>query len=394
METKEIFLLHAKYLQNSLNADESIAWLSAINDHANEELLKSLMKDTWEQVKHEKKQDMPLSRSNEVLNTITSSPMIKIMPNKILGWRGVAIAASILLIASLSFYFYSGNVVTNDSKIAIQQDINPAKNGATLTLANGKKILIKDALVGSIASQSGVKISKTADGQLIYVVSSEQSDERTGTGVQYNTLSTTRGEQTQVRLPDGTLVFLNAESSLRFPTSFAKLEKRQVSLTGEGYFEVAKDKMHPFIVQTNQQEIEVLGTHFNVNSYKDESAIATTLMEGSVKIVSAGVQKVIKPGEQALNNNGSITVNTVDLESIIDWKNGDFYLDKVPFKVAMRKIARWYNVDVVYDVSILDDMEAGGWISRNSNLSSILKVIESSGLAHFKVEGRTIYVYK
>jgi ferric-dicitrate binding protein FerR (iron transport regulator) len=207
-----------------------------------------------------------------------------------------------------------------------------------------------------------------------------------------NTLSTANGETYEVRLPDGSLVHLNAASSLTYSVSLMEKGKRVVVLMGEGYFEIAKDKKHPFIVKTAQQEVEVLGTHFNIMAYKDEPIIATTLVEGSVKVRAAGKEWVLKPDEQALNTGNQIKVGPADIEHITDWKNGDFNLNKVNLRVAMRKIARWYNVQVVYEEEVSEDILAGGWVSRSQKLSTILNSLEKSGLAKFQIKGNTVYV--
>jgi transmembrane sensor len=302
-------------------------------------------------------------------------------------WPRIAVAAALAtLIFGAGLFYFSGR---GDHNGVYASDVAPGKQGATLMLANGKKILINEVSAGNVASQGAVKISKTKDGRIVYEAADHQSGE-----LQYNTLSTTRGQQTQLRLPDGSLVVLNAASSLRYPTSFANSSHRRVTLTGEGYFEITKDKLHPFIVATGNQQVQVLGTHFNINGYADEHGIATTLLEGSVKVTSSGQQKVIKPGQQAVSAGNAIQVASVDVESIIDWKDGDFYLNNVDFRVAMRKIARWYDLEVVYDESVPADIESTGYISRTNKLSAVLRLIEKSGQVHFKVEGKRLYVSK
>lgn len=305
-------------------------------------------------------------------------------------WPKIAIAAAIAtLMVSMAIWFFNGKQTdpNNTENIAYKNDVNPGKQGATLTLAGGKKIRLSDAANGTLAQQSGVTITKTASGQLIYEIKGNdtQSD-------QENTLTTDNGETYQVRLPDGSSVWLNAASTLTYPASFAKQNNRSVELSGEGYFEIAKDKLHPFIVKTGNQQVEVLGTHFNINAYKDEPIVATTLLEGSVKVSTATLSKTIKPGEQAINTGQTINTTQVNLESITDWKDGDFVLSDLSFKAAMRKIARWYDVEVIYDSSVPDELETGGWISRNTKLSEVLTLIEKSGLAQFKIEGKKLYV--
>lgn len=301
---------------------------------------------------------------------------------------GVAAALTIAVMAGGYFYYKSQNQLVET--VTYQNDVAPGKTGATLTLGDGKKILIKDALAGNIANQSGVKISKTADGQIIYDIANDKSDK-----LVYNTLSTTRGEQTQVRLPDGTLVFLNAESALKYPTNFSKSEKRQVSLTGEGYFEVAKDKEHPFIVKTDKQEVAVLGTHFNINAYSNEESTKTTLTEGRVKVFSfiSRNEIALQPGQQAVLNQEILTTNQANIDEALAWKNGEFRFDDKSIAEIMKQIARWYDVTVIFNDQIPNGYLSGS-ISRNRNLSQVLKMIEKTKEVKFRIDGHKIYVNK
>jgi len=301
--------------------------------------------------------------------------------------RIVATAAAIALILSGIYFFnYNKNKISNDSHLIVR-DVAPGSVGATLTLANGKKIRLSEAVNGELAEESGVVITKAANGQLVYEIK-----DRSGELNKINTLSTNKGETYQVRLPDGSVVWLNAASSLTYAANLNEHGKRRVKLDGEGYFEIAKDKAHPFVVESRGQEVEVLGTHFNVNAYADEPIIATTLLEGSVKVTSADKNQIIKPGQQAINNGNSIQVSEANMENITDWKEGDFFLNRVDFKTAMRKIARWYDIEVIYDPSFPEGIESGGWVSRNNKLSVVLKLIEAGGQVHFKVEGKKVYV--
>jgi transmembrane sensor len=303
-------------------------------------------------------------------------------------FRRWAAAAAILIVTGGALFYYIQNKPSKDNVQLVAHDVSPGHQGATLTLASGKKIILTQAVNGKLAKEAGVTISKTANGQLVYNI------EGTSEGGKVNTLSTDNGETYKVQLPDGSEVWLNSASSLTYNTKLNENGKRMVSLTGEAYFQVAKDKAHPFIVHTDKQDVEVLGTHFNINSYKDEPAVSTTLLEGSVKVTSGTYKQIIKPGEQAVNNGAGIKVAVVDADNITDWKDGDFNLNHVDFRVAMRKVARWYDVEVIYDKSVPDDIETGGWISRKQKLSAVLKFIESSGLVHFKVEGKKIYISK
>jgi transmembrane sensor len=308
-------------------------------------------------------------------------------------WPRIAAAASIIMILGLGGYFFVKKK-EQPSPVAVNRvknDVLPGGNKAYLTLGNGQRVSLTDAKNGMIANQAGKNIQKTAEGMIVY---DNTHNSHNTMEVIYNTIETPRGGQYQIVLPDGSKVWLNAASSLKYPAEFTGTD-RLVELTGEAYFEVAKDKAHPFKVKTAKQEVEVLGTHFDVNSYADEAHVATTLLEGSVKVTSSNKKQiVIKPGEQAVNDGQLISIQQADADNVIDWKDGDFFLNHVPFKVAMRKIARWYDVEVVYETNIPDQIESGGWIKRSRELSKVLGAIQRSGQVQFKIEGRKIYVSK
>ncbi|MET4546268.1 transmembrane sensor [Pedobacter africanus] len=360
---------------NYSSEDEAVAKYWIHQSHQNDEVL--LSKEEWLEVKHKIWADL------ETIQTIKQPVVKRLWP------RIVAAAAVALVVFGAGLFYFGGGNRLNPDKIAYKNDVAPGKQGATLTLASGKKIRLSDASNGELANEAGISINKTVDGQLVYEIKGSEADPN-----KINTLSTANGETYKVRLPDGSMVYLNAASSLTYPASLNERGLRRVRLDGEAFFQVAKDKAHPFIVQTKNQEIKVLGTEFNVNSYKDEAVVATTLIEGSVQVVSGKHQQVIKPGEQLVNNGTDLNVAKANMENITDWKDGDFYFERVDFRLAMRKIARWYDVEVIYDESVPDDIRSGGWISRNNKLSAVLKSIEKSGQVQFKIEGKKIYVTK
>lgn len=334
------------------------------------------------------RREQVLLKIKQVIRVIEGEPAGSVKKRNYNLFAVAAAVATVVFGAGL-FYYSQERKSEPAQKVAVTNDVPAGKVGATLTLANGKKIKLSDAVNGTLAEESGVLVTKSANGQLEYKIKGSDAGPN-----KLNTLSTANGETYKVRLPDGSLIYLNAASSLTYATSLKDHGRRVVRLTGEGYFEVSQDKTHPFVVETENQEVEVLGTHFNVNAYTDERAITTTLLEGSVKVSAGKKQQVIKPGEQVLNTKGHIQVAEVNVENIVDWKDGDFFLNRVNFKIAMRKIARWYNVEFVYDASVPDELESGGWISRKNNLSAVLKSIESSGQVHFKMEGNKVYVSK
>ncbi|HET9280085.1 MAG TPA: FecR family protein, partial [Flavitalea sp.] len=271
----------------------------------------------------------------------------------------------------------------NDQRF--KDDVAPGGDKAILTLADGSTVVLDDAQNGTLAQQGSSKIIKL-DGKLVYDPANKNSRE-----VVYNTITTPNGGQYQLELPDGSLVWLNATSSIHFPTSFVGKERR-VEITGEAYFEIAKNRDMPFIVTVNNAEVQVLGTHFNVNAYNDEENVKTTLLEGSVKFVSGDNINMLKPGQQSqLANNGLIkVVNNVDVEEVVAWKNGMFDFENAGIETVMRQLSRWYDVDVEYNGKT-DDLFIAE-MRRNIKLSDALKALELTGKVKFDIQGKKIIV--
>jgi hypothetical protein len=322
-----------------------------------------------------------------VLKNIKSEITPLSSPKNISIFRLVAAAAIVLLMLTAGLYFTK--YFNKPEEIYFANDIAPGRNGATLTLGNGKKIVINDALTGNIADEAGVKIFKNKDGQIIYQVVGNENNLST-----YNTLTTTRGEQTEVLLPDGTLVFLNAQSSLNFPTNFTGAKERKVSLTGEGYFEVAKNKQQPFIVASNQQQVKVLGTTFNINAYADEPYTATTLLEGSVNIINTNNQRnaTLVPGQQATLSTNQLEVKSVETDDVVAWKNGYFMFNNETLSAILNRVSKWYDVEVIYKDDAMKNKTFFGSISRYKNISELLKIIQKTDVANFEIKGRQIIV--
>lgn len=309
-------------------------------------------------------------------------------------WYRYAAAAVVLVAFStgLFFYQYHGDTV---SQFAVnpKEDIAPGSNKAYLTLSDGSRILLGAAKNGELAKQAGIIITKTKDGQLVYTVAENTAP---GNADQFNAITTPNGGQYRVNLPDGTRVWLNAASSLKYPTQFAAAE-RKVELNGEAYFEVSKDKHRPFKVATGKQEVEVLGTHFNISGYADEKSIKTTLLEGSVRVTSIGNQQnaqansvTIQPGEQAVMAMDQLAVHQADTEEAIAWKNGLFMFSGQDLAGIMKQAARWYDVKVEFEDEDLKKQVFKGTISRFENISQLLEVLESTGSVHFKIDGRRV----
>ena len=326
-------------------------------------------------------------------------------------WLPVA-AALIVSIGAGIYYFLlpQQERATPISVIApqLQNDALPGTNKAILMLDNGKTILLDDSQDGVLVKQGGTAVSKQGENLMYKGKGNNDKD----APVVFNTLTTPRGGQYKLVLADGSKVWLNASSSIRYPVSFAGNE-RKVEITGEVYFEISQlsvdglkgkaTKRIPFIVKVNMlgregAEVEVLGTHFNINAYDDEDAISTTLLEGSIKISPPRPNEksleavIITPGQQArLNKNGLLQlVKEVNIEETVAWKNGLFMMNGVAIPAVLRQLARWYDVDIVYGNGIPEGRITGD-IPRDMNLSEVLKVMELSGV-HFKIDNKKIIV--
>lgn len=311
-----------------------------------------------------------------------------------LWWFKYAAVAVILISASIGLYFIGKQNKKKDQQNNAAQFILPGGNKAMLTLSNGTRIVLDDAHNGKIANQSNVSITKTNGNQIVYALASgsnKAGDQQQAYQLQ-NTISTPNGGQYALVLPDGTKVMLNAASSLTYPASFHGKE-RLVQLDGEAYFEVAKNKQMPFKVKSGSQVVEVLGTHFNINAYSDETSMKTTLLEGSVKISLGTNSTLIVPGQQAAVSRigaAGILKYTVDVDKETAWKNGLFEFQNDDLKSIMRQVARWYDVKVIYADNLPNEKFIGE-ISRTSNLSDVFKILELNNV-HFEVEGKTITV--
>lgn len=313
-------------------------------------------------------------------------------------WYQPGIAASIIILFTIGFYFFSNR--TTVQKVAIKivepkvEVIAPGDDRAILTLSDGSKIILEDAKNGILANQAGVSIQKTSDGKLLYSFSNSantvtpQSEE----SVLYNKIETPVGGKYQINLPDGSKVWLNSSSSLRFSALFNG-NTREVELSGEAYFDVSENKSKPFKVITKDQIVEVLGTQFNINSYSDEGSIKTTLIEGSVKIIYKDKVVLLSPGQQFQPKETLAKVVEADTEEVVAWKDGYFVFKNEDIRSIMRKLSRWYNVEVSYSGNI-PEVGFGGNISRSKDISEVLDVLQLTNAVHFKVEGRRITVMR
>ncbi|MGF7037429.1 FecR family protein [Mucilaginibacter lappiensis] len=302
-------------------------------------------------------------------------------------------AAMVLLSIGLGSLFFNNQpqklIVKNEIKKTKNNIIKPGTTTAVLTLANGANIVLDNAANGVVATSGNTAIKKLKNGLLSY------TDNGTDAGVDANALNTItipRGGQYTVTLPDGTNVWLNSESSLTYPVGF-KGTNRKVSLKGEAYFEVAKNKQMPFIVHTNEVDVKVLGTHFNVKAYQDDSGVKTTLLEGSVRLSNTVAFAMLVPGEQGVADRSAkkIAKKKANINQVMAWKSGYFVFREDDIHDIMKQISRWYDVDVEYRGN-MSNIKFGGTYSKNKDINELLKGLELTGLIHFKIEGRRIIV--
>ncbi|NQX37675.1 FecR protein [Pedobacter steynii] len=403
MNSQELKRLLEQLATGTLTAEQDLTFQELLKDAGREEYLSILA--AWEETLEqypaaELPDDVLIHRLENSLNK-ENTPVIPLYKKEVgrakpAIVRYLSVAAAILVLLSVAMLFYTKKEKLTEKKLPALglNDVLPGGNKATLTLADGRMINLDSAGTGAIASQSGITIEKTTDGQLIYNVAGgvALSDNETTRTLGHNTISTPKGGQYRVNLPDGSTVWLNAASSLRYPVLFAA-DERSVELTGEAYFEIAKDKNKPFLVHSKQQIVEVLGTHFNISSYPDEESTLTTLLEGSVKVVNT-IHKnmlILKPGQQSQVNAETTMATKVDTEESIAWKNGLFVFNEESIPSVMRKISRWYDLEVVYEGNV-NDKDLKGTVPRFKNLSEVLETLELTGLVHFKIEGRRITV--
>lgn len=392
---KPIELLFQKYLNRQNSQDELTELLEYLGDLDDETFRRLLQNHTSEQPdaqlsaqSNRMLEQLDIAIYSELDNRRKKAPSISSLQKY--AWIGVA-AAIVTMILGVWFFMDMSDARRHvQDRVVYQNDIGPGKHGATLTLANGQVIRLNEVADGELARQGGAVISKTADGQLIY-----QTKESKGGPSPVNSIATEKGETYQLRLPDGSVIWLNSASSLTYSAGLIQDGKRKVRLTGEGYFEIARDQAHPFIVESGGQEVEVLGTHFNINAYPDEPAVKTTLLEGSVSVGTPGGRKaMIEPDQQAVQVAGEIKVVPVIAETYVDWKNGDINFRKEDLAAIMRKVSRWYNVEVEYRDVRPTSQTFTGYVSRTKNVSIVLEALSKISNLKFRIEGRKIIVFK
>jgi len=383
MDKLRIQYLHDRYLQDTLSKEEWKEWEDVLLNPAAEALLQELVYRTWDNMESEDKIRLTENRSEEIFAGISDVPQTAV--RRLTSWPRIAASAAIILLTGAGLFYYKNRPVANQQSSLVKQDIKPGGNKAYLTLANGKKIALIEAQNGALAKQGTITINKTLDGQVVYTAAATAA--QNSELVTYNAIETPRGGQYRLTLADGTKVWLNAASSIKYPVAFAGNE-RKVEITGNVYFEVEHNAAKPFRVVCNGQIVEDLGTHFNINAYSDENAVKTTLLEGSVKVSSAGEAKILKPGEQAQLVRGNILVAQVNVDEVVAWKNGLFDFKDADIETVMRQLSRWYDVDIEYRGKISEALFTGK-LYREVNVSQVLDML-SYFKVHFKIENNGV----
>lgn len=376
------------YLTDELSPDQHQLFMEMLQSPANQSLLEQAI-DTLANEQairgagNATLQARSLQRLQEKMNAQIDEPSA---PVRSIKRRWMAAAAIAALLAAGGWLWFSNR----DSKqktipVAQKDDIDPGKTGAVVTLADGRKVLLDVLPDGTVASEKGAELTLN-NGTLHYNVNDQQA-----ASVGFNTVSTPRGRQIQLNLPDGTRAWLNAGSSLHFPTAFSGRD-RKVELTGEVFFDVAKDPAHPFRVQIKQGvSVDVLGTAFNINAYEDEPSISTTLVEGSVKMNDEEQSVTLRPGQQASTSKAGLQTSDADIAEITAWKDGRFELYG-NIRDIMRQLQRWYNINEVEYTGGTENRMLVATIARSKKLSEVLAILEGTGSVHFNILGDKVIV--
>lgn len=388
VDNERFRLLFERYATKEAEIKEKEDLFTLIGTGEYNSLLDQLIEERWNGFIPEWVRENDTEKAAIVFEAI----MQRVKVRKITPYKRITVAAAIILLIGFGSYFLliknkQQSEIANTQQERFKNDVDPGKYKARLTLADGTVVVLDSAEARQLAKQGNtVVINK--DGKIIYNTKGQPTGD-----VLYNTLSTARGETYATILADGTKVWLNSASSIKFPVAFAGKERRVV-ITGEAYFEVAHDASKPFHVEVNSMDVQVLGTHFNINSYSDEPVIKTTLVEGSVKVTNSGKSMMISPGQQIqLNANGQMNlIKDADVEQAVAWKNGLFDCNGLDITAIMRQIGRWYDMEVKLEPGLTQDKFIGR-IPRTVTLANLLKVLELNGVK-FTIDGKKITVMK
>lgn len=379
--------LFRRYMSGSLSAGEIRLFRSMALRPENKAKLSQLLQEAFNDPEYAEHADFDATEmAEEIMMKAKQSEVIPVLhparkPIVARSWFKYAAAAAIFLL--LLAVSWEWNTHKRKNKIAPVAQTEQGTARPVLILGDGTRIALDSAANGAIAQQGSAQVIKLANGQLAYKQFSQEN-----TGLVYNTMQTPNGCLYQLILPDGSHVWLNAASSIRYPAAFPD-NKRMVEVSGEAYFDIAKDDKKPFIVTAKGMEVQVLGTAFNIMAYADEDAVKTTLVQGAVK-VNAG--RVLHPGEQAvLSASGELVINKPAMEEILGWKNGEFNFKETNISAIMRQVSRWYDVEVKYEGD-MSGIELSGIVARTATISQLLKALELTKIVRFKIQGRTITV--
>ena len=389
MQEEQIRYLIGQYMRRELTTAQQEELLR-LTDAAGEATVIEALKEMMEAESH----DAPAVDEEHLLASLQQVLSVdKKLPSRGRYRRLFRLAAAAVVVLALGIGTYrwfshrkeSQSLANNNQ--SLQHDASPGRDGAILTLSDGRKLVL-DSLGSGVVTTQGKTTVSLKNGQLVYNATGSEAV------MLYNTMTTPRGRQYQLVLPDGSAVWLNAASSITYPTAFTGNE-RNVTITGEAYFEIAKDKSKPFHVKTSGIEVEVLGTHFNINAYGDAGSIKTTLLEGSVKVKNNQSAVMIQPGEQAVASSAPTSPRIqvqadADIEEVMAWKNGFFKFNNTDIRTVMQQLERWYDLQVVYEGTIPTD-RFGGKLPRDANASEVLKALEQTQV-HFRIEGRKLIV--
>jgi ferric-dicitrate binding protein FerR (iron transport regulator) len=388
MGQERIHYLLKQYADNNASAEEVEEMLALLRTSGGEEALKKMVAEIWKEEVGSPVSEKDWGRMwSSIHQEMATRPVRRLSV-----WGRVA--AVLLLMGGVSAaYWKLTGTERKAAPVAVvhggKKDIAPGGNKAVLTLANGSTIVLDNAHDGVLAQQGGTNVEKVDAGSLAYNAGGKGNE-----AVMYNTIATPNGGQYQVILPDGSKAWLNASSSLRFPTRFEGKE-RSVELRGEAYFEVAQRSSMPFRVKLpdNGMDVQVLGTEFDVMAYANEQTTNTTLVSGKVNVVGKGAVRVLEPGKQAIldNQTKAMHVAEANVEQVVAWKNGLFRFRETGIRELMRQVERWYNVQVVYETEG-KDQDFTGVVSRNQPVSALLQMLEMTGTVHFRIEDKKIVV--
>lgn len=392
MSISRLEFLFFRYSNHSSTMQEVEELMRLLEKPENEEKIKKLIDQFVKS--NEQEIQMPGDVENTILQNIFNSdretaidlhykkPALSFMER-------FAVAATILLLVGAAYWIFhqqegNGKIITSQH---VPGEIMPGGDRAILTIGDGSVIQLDDVQNGMVAQQGDTRVDKQGS-----LLSYNAKVTQQNTTIVYNTLSTPKGGQYQVLLPDGSRAWLNAASSLHFPTAFQG-SSREITLTGEGYFEVVKNSEKPFVVNVGEMKIEVLGTHFNVNAYADEGVIKTSLLEGTVQVANNNQRKFLKPGQQALltREDNKLKISNVNLEAVMAWKNGLFQFEGADITSLMRQVGRWYDVNIIYAGKI-PRMQFEGKISRKAQLYEVLEILELNEI-RLKVDHKNIIIY-